>query len=317
MPRQVKVSEVMNADVITVGPETSVRAVARLLSRHRITAVPVVDETGTPLGIVSESDLMPRSEAEREQRRSWWLRLLAEGEELNDQYLAEIEKHSQTVREVMSAPVITVPEAASLGEIADVLWANRINRVPVMRDGRIVGIVSRSDLIRAFAYPDEFSGASAEQPVADSTADAKPGSDAFHDLVHRVARDKDASPDHEGSLPWEKRPHGVVELLALNLSDANWNRLLRSARHAAGRGEKEYLLLRFPSELCTDRSRAINASDPGWPDTLRGVAAQIYARWNTELRPMGLRLTARVISFPGGIPGDVGLFLKWGDRPHF
>jgi len=319
MPRHLKVSDVMSKDVITVGPETPSRAIARLLSRHRISAVVVVDATGAPLGIVSEGDLMSRNEAERERRRAFWLRLLAEGEDVNDRYLAELEHYDRPAREIMGTPLITVTETAGLGEVADVLWAHRINRAPVLRDGRLVGIVSRSDLIRAVAYPAEFprdpSDAALDEPdAAASPAAGSAKEDAFHGLVHRVIQDKAAPQDDERVLPWEKRHHGVVELLVAKLSNASWSRLLQSARHAASRGEKEYLLLRFPSELCTDRGRAVNAPDPSWPETLRGIAAEIYTRWNTELRPMGLRLTARVIDFPGGIPGDIGLFLRWSEQ---
>ena len=93
--------------------------------------------------------------------------------------------------------------------------------------------------------------------------------------------------------------------------------MLEAARLAASRGEKEYLLLRFPSALCTDRGRAINAPDPAWPETLRGIATEVYTRWNADLRPKGLRLKARVIDFPGGLPGDIGLFLRWDDCASF
>ena len=329
MPRPMKVADVMSRNVITVGPEAPSRAIAALLSRNRISAVPVVDESGALIGIVSEGDLMPRDEAERERRRAFWLRVLAEGEEINDRYLAELEQHDRSAREIMSAPPITVAETAGLGDVADILWAHRINRVPVMREGKVVGIISRADLIRALAYPDEFTrtafplepsqtsvdelGAAPEH----ATAGVQAQRDAFHDLVHRVIQEKVTLTDDERILPWEKRQHGVVELLVARLSDASWNRLLRAARSAASRGEKEYLLLRFPSELCTDHGRAVNAPDPAWPDTLRGLAAQIYARWNSELRPKGLRVTARVLGFPGGVPGDIGLFLRWDGHGPF
>jgi len=78
------------------------------------------------------------------------------------------------------------------------------------------------------------------------------------------------------------------------------------------RGETEFLLLRFPSQLCSDSGRAINVPDPDWPETLRGEAAEMYLRWERDLRPRGFHLTARVIDYPGGMPGDVGLYLVWG-----
>ncbi len=147
MPRHVKVSEVMSRNVIAVRPETPARTIAALLFRNGISAVPVVDEAGAPIGIVSEGDLMPRDEAAREERRDWWLRMLAEGEELNPEFLGELERQDKTARQIMSAPVITIADTAELNEVAEVLSASRIKRAPVLRDGRMVGIVSRADLV--------------------------------------------------------------------------------------------------------------------------------------------------------------------------
>jgi len=89
--------------------------------------------------------------------------------------------------------------------------------------------------------------------------------------------------------------------------------MLHEAREAAQRGLKESLLLRFPSQLCTDGGRAINAAESGWPATLRGEAAEIYQRWEQDLKPRNFRLAARVLEFPNGMPGDIGLFLIWGE----
>jgi hypothetical protein len=89
--------------------------------------------------------------------------------------------------------------------------------------------------------------------------------------------------------------------------------MLHNARQAAESGFKELILLRFPSQLCSDGGRAINAAEHDWPATLRGEAAELYLRWERELKPNGFRLAARVLDFPGGMPGDIGLFLLWGD----
>ncbi|MBV8747629.1 MAG: hypothetical protein JO134_21580, partial [Xanthobacteraceae bacterium] len=109
----------------------------------------------------------------------------------------------------------------------------------------------------------------------------------------------------------EHRQHQVTELLGEHVSDERWQGLLRQARQAAEHGEKEFLLLRFPSQLCTDGGRLINVPDPNWPATLRGEAAEIYVRWQADLKPGGFHLVARVLEFPDGIPGDIGLFLVW------
>jgi hypothetical protein len=72
-------------------------------------------------------------------------------------------------------------------------------------------------------------------------------------------------------------------------------------------------LLRFPVELCSDGGRAVNVPDPNWPQTLRGEAAEMYLRWERDLKPCGFHLAARIVDFPGGMPGNIGLFLIWGE----
>jgi hypothetical protein len=101
-------------------------------------------------------------------------------------------------------------------------------------------------------------------------------------------------------------------LIDQHIAAGNWNTIIHRAREAAEHGEKEIMLLRFPSDLCTDQGRAINAPLPDWPKTLRGEAAEIYLRWEHDLKPQSFHLTARVLDFPGDKPGDIGLFLIWG-----
>lgn len=83
-------------------------------------------------------------------------------------------------------------------------------------------------------------------------------------------------------------------------------------RALAADGKSEMMVLRFPSELCSDRGRMINQGEPGWEETLIGVPRQVYECWRDRLKPLGYRMTASVLEFPGGLPGDVGLFLDWG-----
>ena len=140
--------DVMTRAVVSVHPDTPVREIARLLLDKGISAVPVVDNNGTPIGIVSEGDLIRRDQAAREARREWWLETLAEGEQLSPEFLAWLNSQKRAARAIMSAPVITVSEGTEVGEIARLLVAHRIKRVPVVRDGRLVGIVAREDLLR-------------------------------------------------------------------------------------------------------------------------------------------------------------------------
>lgn len=84
-------------------------------------------------------------------------------------------------------------------------------------------------------------------------------------------------------------------------------------RLAAERGQTELMVMRFPNAICTDRGRAINNADPSWPETLTGRPRQAYELWRDQLRDAGFKLSAMIIEWPGGMPGDVGFFLKWGD----
>ena len=140
--------DIMTTSVETVGPETTVPEIAkRLLARH-ISAVPVVDDGGNVVGIVSEGDLMHRPENETERRPSWWLDIFAaDGARARDY----VKSHGLHAREIMSRDVISVSDDATLEEIATILEKNRIKRVPVMREGKLVGIVSRANLLRGLA----------------------------------------------------------------------------------------------------------------------------------------------------------------------
>lgn len=143
-------ADIMTTNVITVSPETTVREVAQLLLRHRISGVPVVDGQGRLVGIVSEGDLIGHSEFKDEQRRSWWLSIFDTG--MSARGYARTHAHSAS--EVMTTSVVTVADDASLPEIAKTLEKRRIKRVPVLRDGKLVGIVTRSNLLQALATVD-------------------------------------------------------------------------------------------------------------------------------------------------------------------
>jgi CBS domain-containing protein len=144
-----KARDIMSRDVVAVGPDTSVREVARLLLEKHLTALPVIDKNGAPIGMVSEGDLVGPDDAASEARRDWWLNLLAEGQPLSPDFLGWLDSRERTANSLMSKPVISVEEDADTGEIAGLLAAHHVKRVPVLRNGRVVGIVSRGDLLRA------------------------------------------------------------------------------------------------------------------------------------------------------------------------
>ncbi len=140
--------DIMTTTVATVGPEARVEEIAELLLQRRISGVPVVSVGGELLGIVSEGDLMQHAESGAERHRSWWLSLLARAEEQARDY---IKSHSHLARDVMTRDVVTVNEHTSIGDVARLLEQHRIKRVPVLDDGKIVGIISRANLLHGLA----------------------------------------------------------------------------------------------------------------------------------------------------------------------
>lgn len=139
-----KVHDVMQTNVVTVTPETEVRDIAERLLENRISAVPVVDQAGDVVGIVSEGDLMRRPETGAERHLSWWLRLAASPE---DRALDYVKSHGRHARDVMTRDVVTTHEEASLEEVAEILEKHHVKRLPVLRDGELIGVVSRADLL--------------------------------------------------------------------------------------------------------------------------------------------------------------------------
>jgi CBS domain-containing protein len=142
-------SDVMTATVISVKPEMSVRDAARVLAEHRISGAPVVDARGRVVGMISEGDLLHRTELGTltEGRRSWWLDLISADHDAANY----IKAHGRTVQDVMTAEVTSIGEATSLSDVATVLESRHVKRVPVLRDGQLVGIVSRANLVQALA----------------------------------------------------------------------------------------------------------------------------------------------------------------------
>ncbi len=136
----------MATAVATVPAGATVRDAARLMLERRVSALPVVDKVGRMIGIVSEGDLMRRTELGTESPRSWWLKLFA-GRAAREYLKA----HGATVRDVMTRPVISVRRTTPLDEVARLLESHRIKRVPVLQGERLVGIVSRADLVRRLA----------------------------------------------------------------------------------------------------------------------------------------------------------------------
>jgi CBS domain-containing protein len=141
-----KAHEMMTENVITVGPETTVGEVAGLLARHHISGVPVVTSDDKVIGIVSQSDLLYRAEADEERQSKWWLGLFADPDKIARKY---VKAHGRTAHDVMSRLVVSVAADADLHEVARMLDARGFKRLPVLRDGNLVGIITRTDVVAA------------------------------------------------------------------------------------------------------------------------------------------------------------------------
>ena len=154
-------SDVMVHDVVTIGPEEDVSKAVKLLVDHDISALPVVDDERRVIGILSEADLLHRDKIGTEQHRAWWLEAVTPASVLALDYA---KSHGRKVAEVMSEDIISADENTPLSDLANILEKNRIKRVPILKDGKLVGIVSRSNLIQALA-------SAPSQPENDQLAD--------------------------------------------------------------------------------------------------------------------------------------------------
>ena len=146
-----KAHEIMTKDVITVGLETTVGEIAALLTRHRISGVPVVTKDRKVVGIVSQSDFLHRAETGREPKGKWWLTLFADPDSSARDYT---KAHGWKADDVMSHIVVSVADEAEFGDVASILNAHGVKRVPVVNDGRLAGIITRTDVVRALAKLD-------------------------------------------------------------------------------------------------------------------------------------------------------------------
>jgi CBS domain-containing protein len=142
--------ELMSTNLVVVPPETPITAVAELLASRGISAVPVVDKQGAPLGVVTEGDLIRRLAEEPRGPLTWFLDVFR-SPTLQVQRFAKA--HGKTARDVMTEDLVTVPETATAEEIARLMEQRGIRRVPVVKDGKMVGLVSRADLLRAVLRP--------------------------------------------------------------------------------------------------------------------------------------------------------------------
>jgi CBS domain-containing protein len=144
-----KARDVMTTEVQTVGVDTPLEEIARLLAARHISGVPVVDNAGSVVGIVSESDLVDEHKREARIPRVALYGVFP----IPDDLLIEAARHGMTLpaRDLMTPKVVTATEETTVHELGDLMARHEVNRIPILRDGRLVGIVCRADLIRALA----------------------------------------------------------------------------------------------------------------------------------------------------------------------
>ena len=142
-----RVQDVMTVDVATVKPDTSLKDMARELSRRRISGMPVVDDDGRIVGVISEADVLAKEQSEPEHRAGALARLL------NREGPSKL--GARVVGEAMSSPAVTIQPHCPVARAAEEMLEREVNRLPVVQQERLVGIVTRADLVRAFARSDE------------------------------------------------------------------------------------------------------------------------------------------------------------------
>jgi CBS domain-containing protein len=152
--------QIMTKPVVTVGPEATIVEAANIMLQKHISGLPVVDSSGELVGIVSEGDFIRRSEIGTQRKRGRWLRfILGPGKSAAD----FVQEHGRRVSEVMTKDPLTITEDTAMPEIVELMEKNNVKRLPVLHDGKLVGIVSRANLLQAVA--------SLAREVPDPTAD--------------------------------------------------------------------------------------------------------------------------------------------------
>ncbi|MFM8992393.1 MAG: CBS domain-containing protein [Alphaproteobacteria bacterium] len=223
-----KASEIMTRGVRSVPPDATVEAVASLLLAHAISAVPVVDPAGIPLGVVSEADFVRRPELSTEKRRSWWLSFVADPQGGAEEF---VRSHGRTAADVMHRGIVATGPDAELAQVAELLDRKHVKRVFVVEDGAIAGVISRSDFVRAVA--------AAAKPAGE------PGARSDSELREEIER-------RMGREPWAPRAlvtvvvsGGIVELLGMVTSEPERAALRLLVREVQGvRDLHDHLVVR-------------------------------------------------------------------------
>ncbi|MBI2528354.1 MAG: CBS domain-containing protein [Candidatus Rokubacteria bacterium] len=218
-----KVEEVMTHDVITTSPGTAIHEAARLMVNHTVSGLPVVDDAGKLVGVISEGDLILRQK--HRERLSWWRLFFEDGERLAREYQKAV---GTTVGEVMSTAVISASPDLPIESAAVILDRHRIRRLPVVADGRVVGIVSRGDLVKALS--------TAPAPTAATASDAA--------LMSEMKARLDREPWVSSRAIVVQAREGVLALWGLVSSETERSAIGTMARTVPGvRGIEDHLVV--------------------------------------------------------------------------
>lgn len=206
--------DVMTRDVISIGPDASILEAARLMMQHRISGLPVVDSAGNLVGIVTEGDFLRRRETGTQRQRPRWLEFIIGPGRLATEYTHE---SGRRVEEIMTADVRTVAEDTPLDEIVHLMERHRIKRLPVVQGRKLVGIVTRANVMRA---------------VVRLAHEAEPASASDADIRERLLTELD-------KLPWAPAigvavKDGVVKLSGVLTDEAQRTALRVAAENVPG-----------------------------------------------------------------------------------
>ena len=211
--------DIMTSPVVTAGPDNTVLEIAELMLDHKVSAVPIVDEEDKLIGLVSEGDLMRRSEIGTERHPSWWLLAFRGAVSLAEDFT---KSHGAKASEIMTREMVTTGEDAPIWEIAETLEKKKIKRLPVVRDGRVIGIVSRANLVQALI-------AQREKAILSPTRDDR----AIREELMKLLKDE----------RWSNLAHlnivvteGTVHFWGLVNSDAEREALKAAAESVSGDG---------------------------------------------------------------------------------
>ena len=206
---QLTARDLMTPDVVTVPPETPVIAVARLLAERGISAVPVLDQAGTVVGVVTEADLIRRLAGEEDRPQGWLRSLFADPGEQAERYART---HGSTAAEIMTESVVSVTPGDTAAHVAHLMEERGIRRVLVLEDGKLRGLVSRADLLRALVSPPKAAGSELSDDRIRQAVLAAMRKEPWADTFYTLVEVKDGVVEFHGFMRTEQVKRGLKVL---------------------------------------------------------------------------------------------------------